>query len=171
MAEWDRGCVRGRSWAEAASSVQCQSLQTQWEQESHLQLLWSVMGFWQSLMSHELHSHGHLVLVDDDTYGEDGDKVNFPPVGCQGREILIQRYHIRGLSFALLVVSALLLSSELGPLVLIMVLEFVAGSFLWSQLETDQQMISHRPSRHQIAMGFRFHRLCIKPPDRTTSSF
>jgi len=42
-----------------------------------------------------------------------------------------------------------------------MMLEFVAGSFLSSQLERDQQMISHGPNGHQIAMGFRFKRLCV----------
>lgn len=78
--------------------MSAQRLQTQWEQEeeSCSQLLWSVMGL--SYIPRAC----QVFLHHSDTHGEHGHKAPFLPVLGQGREIQIQRYHIRGLSSALL---------------------------------------------------------------------
>lgn len=76
-------------------------------------------------MSLELDSHDHLVLPDD-TYEEDGDKgCGLSREGDSNSQVPHQRAWL-----CLAGCSDLLLSSEVGPLVLIMMLEFVAGLFL-----------------------------------------
>lgn len=76
-------------------------------------------------MSLELDSRDHLVCPDD-TYKENGDKgCGLSREGDSDSEVPHQRAWL-----CLAGCSDLLLSSEVRPLVLIMMLEFVAGLFL-----------------------------------------